>query len=208
MHGFCHPWLVCVCMCVFFCVCVYARSLSPVARMCVYVCVCVSVCMHGVCRPWLVCVCMFVCVCVCVCVYARSLSFVARMNAIADRVPRGHCYACTYIHACTHVPTYVNLLTTCVCNFDMYCVCSQSCDTFTHLCLHFYIHECAHLCFINALFTQFLFFRNFDMYFYPLTSFVTYTFHASQSSNEKLRLATRFRYIRTPQATFSMRSSE
>ena len=81
---------VCVCVCVYACVCVCVH-------VCVYACVCVHVCVYA-CVCVCMCVCMYVCMymCVCVCVSARVCKYVRACVCICV-CSRTHIFFCVYV---------------------------------------------------------------------------------------------------------------
>ena len=102
---------VCVCVCMFTCVCaVCVCAVCVCARVCVlcvcpHVCVCVCVCCACVCCAY-VCVCMCVlCVCACVCAVCVCLCV---------------CVCCVCVHTCVCVCCVCVCVCVCVC---MYALC-------------------------------------------------------------------------------------
>ena len=127
-----YPVHVCMCVCVYVCVCVHVCVRACVhtcmcvhvcarvyVRVCVYVrvracvhtCVCVHVCVH-MCTCVHVCIlCVHVCVraCLCVCVRVRACVYVRVCIRVCAHVctcmsVRVHACLCMYVHVCVYVP--------------------------------------------------------------------------------------------------------
>ena len=85
---------MCVCVCILYHVCVFARILCK----CVYVCVCIlCMCLCGCTHS------VYICVCVCVCVHTVSCVCVCFV------------FVCMCVCACVHAYAYYTLACVCVC---------------------------------------------------------------------------------------------